>query len=412
MTYRIDEDPLAEVRSARAEILHLAEPQDPCVQLSLSLLGAPTTADLLSQRKPLGDVLTERAEDLAELAAHTRQEWAQQIQTRIKNWAGRKRPYTFEREMEIAGRLGAWVMIPEDPDWPEQLHDLGADEPFALWGRGDRTLLQHLSLQGSVAVVGSRDTTSYGNSATTHLAGDLAAQGYTIVSGGAFGIDAVAHRSALATAAGPLPTVALMAGGVDRPYPKHNEQLLSEVIQRGLLLSEVPLSYQPTRWRFLQRNRLIAALASVTVVVEARWRSGALNTAHHALEIGREVRVVPGQIFSPNSEGCHRLLRDRLAQITTSASDIMESLNQHLQPEQEHLFESPETSETVQLSEAEQRIWDALPLRNFAATEHLGVMAGVEGRNLLLGLSQLAQKGLAEQTAQGWRKSKAYKKAT
>ena len=121
-----------------------------------------------------------------------------------------------------------------------------------------------------------------------------------------------------------MPTIAVMAGGVDRFYPSGNEDLLRAVCNQGAVLAEVPPGSAPTRYRFLQRNRLIAALSAVTVVVEARWRSGALNTAHHAETLGRAVGAVPGSVHSANSAGCHRLLRDGGAVCVTDAGEIAE----------------------------------------------------------------------------------------
>ena len=149
--------------------------------------------------------------------------------------------------------------------------------------------------------------------------------GSPIISGGAYGIDAHAHRAALAGgSSGSMPTIAVMAGGVDRFYPSGNEELLRTVANQGAVLAEVPPGSAPTRYRFLQRNRLIAALASVTVVVEARWRSGALNTAHHAETLGRAVGAVPGSVHSANSAGCHRLLREGGAVCVTDAGEVAE----------------------------------------------------------------------------------------
>ena len=259
-----------------------------------------------------------------------------------------------------------------------------------------------MKLENCIAVVGSRDTTTYGNSATTHISGDLATRGYTIVSGGAFGIDAVAHRTALATSTGQLPTVAFMACGLDRLYPKHNENLLLEIIRTGIILSEVPLGYSPTRWRFLQRNRLIAAVSASTLVVEARWRSGALNTAHHALDIGRDLYAVPGPIFNPTSEGCHRLITDKLANLCTSADTIVKDHQQLPLDLETNVQEAP------QLTDVQQRVWDALPLRNYGAVDTMSAMVGINARTLMLTLSQLKTLGMAETNGVGWRKHPAH----
>src|SRR5699024_7898149 len=152
--------------------------------------------------------------------------------------------------------------------------DLGLQEPLCLWWRGQEQ--EFPQARKTIALVGSRDSTSYGAAVTGDFAYRLAQRGFSVVSGGAYGIDAHAHRGALNGGVAGLPPIAVMAGGVDRFYPSGNEDLLRAVCTQGALISEVPPGSAPTRYRFLQRNRLIAALASVTVVVEARWRSGAL----------------------------------------------------------------------------------------------------------------------------------------
>jgi DNA processing protein len=153
------------------------------------------------------------------------------------------------------------------------------------------------------------------------MAAGLSARDVVVVSGGAYGIDGMAHRATLASGGA---TIAVLAGGIDRLYPAGHEALLTRVAEHGLLLSEVPCGTPPTKWRFLQRNRVIAALAEATVVVEAGRRSGALNTARHALDMGRPVGIVPGPITSAASSGCHAMLRTELVTCVTSASEIMQ----------------------------------------------------------------------------------------
>ena len=207
-----------------------------------------------------------------------------------------------------------------------------------------------------------------------------------MASGGAYGIDAQAHRSALAAAEpGHWPaTVAIMACGLDRYYPAGNEELLRTVASRGLLLSELPPGAAPTRWRFLQRNRLIAALAGTTVVVEARWRSGALNTAHHAAGLGRPVGAVPGSIYSANSAGTHRLLRDGSAVCVTDAAEAAElagPLDAGAAAEQQAPL-----SDHDGLSVEDLLLLDALPVRQGTTVEKLSAVAGLPMRAVLAGL--------------------------
>lgn len=205
--------------------------------------------------------------------------------------------------------------------WPTQLDDLGEARPQRLFvaGVGDVRLL---ALR-SVAIVGARSATPYGLSVASSLAADLAACGWVVVSGGAFGIDAAAHRGAL-TAGGC--TVAVLASGVDMPTPRSHAPLLARISASGLLVSERPLGYLPRAHDFLHRNRLIAALTRAVVVVEAGSRSGALHTANCASTLRRPVAAVPGPVTSALSVGTHRSIREGQAVLVTDVSDVLELL--------------------------------------------------------------------------------------
>jgi DNA processing protein len=195
-----------------------------------------------------------------------------------------------------------------------------------------------------------------------------------------------------------------MAGGVDRFYPSGNEDLLRAVSNQGAVIAEVPPGSAPTRYRFLQRNRLIAALAAVTVVVEARWRSGALNTAHHAESLGRAVGAVPGSVHSANSAGCHRLLRDGAAVCVTDAAEIAELAS----PSGEDLSE-PGTAHTAEhdgLTLEDLILLDALPLRSTTSVEKLCAVAGLSGESVRAGLGRLGLLGLAVSERGGWKRAK------
>jgi DNA processing protein len=212
------------------------------------------------------------------------------------------------------------LLSPLDERWPPQLGDLGDQAPMELYVLGDpnlRELTRH-----AVAMVGSRAATAYGEVVATELASDLAERGVTVISGGAYGIDAVCHRAALGVAG---KTVAVMAGGVDRLYPPGNQRLLEAIIaQGGAVISELPPGTVPNRGRFAARNRLIAALGEATVVVESAGRSGSgtLNTARHAGVLGRPVGAVPGPVTSLCSAGCHKLIQQGLARLVVSVDDI------------------------------------------------------------------------------------------
>ncbi|MFC5932216.1 DNA-protecting protein DprA [Cryobacterium melibiosiphilum] len=210
---------------------------------------------------------------------------------------------------------GAELITPEHPHWPAGFNDLGAAAPYALWARGTTEILTD-SL--STAVVGARAASGYGEHATMEITAGLVSRGHTIISGAAYGIDGMAHRAALASDGR---TVAYLAGGLDRYYPSGHHELLSRIAEAGAVATEIGFGQSPTKYRFLMRNRLIAAAARATVVTEAGWRSGALNIAAHALGINRPVGAVPGPITSPASAGCHRLIREYGAQLVTNAED-------------------------------------------------------------------------------------------
>jgi DNA processing protein len=194
-----------------------------------------------------------------------------------------------------------------------------------------------------------------------------------------------------------------MAGGLDRYYPSGNEELLRAVARRGLLVSEMPPGGSPTRHRFLRRNRLIGALASVTVVVEARWRSGARSTAHHAADIGRIVAAVPGSVHSGNSAGCHRLLRDGVAVCVTDAKEVYELLA----PVGASLGEEREGHAAIHdgLSIEDLLLLDALPLRSPTTIERLTASASLSPLQVRAGLGRLQLMGLCQQSAGGWRRT-------
>lgn len=211
------------------------------------------------------------------------------------------------------------VITPDSKEWPVGFYALPeADRPEQLWAIG-----QPLTQRPSVAIVGARAATSYGEHVTHELINGLA-DNVSIVSGAAYGIDAAAHHSALARG---LNTVAYLAGGVDRPYPLGNAHLIQRITEHGTVLSESAPGEAPTKWKFLRRNRLIAAHAWAMVVVEAGFRSGSLNAAGHAHALDRPLGAVPGPITSVASAGCHRLIAERTARIITSGEDVVALMN-------------------------------------------------------------------------------------
>ena len=424
------------IRCCTAQLMRYAEPADELVVESLTTLGAPLTLHyLLTGHIPdehtweHGEPDTQLSEFLHSVGAPaegesalfcsangyytpgehqmSRDKFGKALATRRLRW-NRRMERTLNAEAHMAATCGAWLVTPADPLWPPQLNDLGPDRPYGLWCRGDSRHLLDVASAPSVALVGSRDPSIYGTEATTHLAAELARRGYTVISGGAMGIDIAAHRAALTQQGSDLPTIAFMAGGLDRLYPAQNSDALNMIVDRGLIMSEVSVGNTPTRWRFLERNRLIAALARHTIVVEARWRSGALNTARHAMEIGRTLWAVPGQINSPNSVGTNRLLRDGLAQTLTEAADILEydaAAGFELGTEHESEWDQAASSSALdELTERQGRVWDDLSPRSYRGVDEIAAALGLSARDVMADLFHLGRCGLAESSGTSWRK--------
>ncbi|WP_205707075.1 DNA-processing protein DprA, partial [Kineococcus vitellinus] len=300
---------------------------------------------------------------------------------------------------------GGRLLVPGDEEWPQQLADLDRapaaggrplGAPFCLWVRGPAD--PAAASARSVALVGSRACTAYGEHVGAELAAGVADRGFAVVSGGAFGIDAAAHRAALAVGGTSL---AVLACGVDRAYPPGNAALLARLAERGALVSEVPPGSTPTRWRFLERNRLIAALTGGTVVVEAAWRSGALSTADRAERLLRPVGAVPGPVTSPASAGCHRLLRERGAVCVTGADEVAELVGA-LDAD----VLAPRTAERRPLDgldREELRVAECLPRRGGADLERLARDAALEAGVVQAVLGRLLLSGVAVRGEDGWR---------
>lgn len=324
---------------------------------------------------------------------------------------------TFD-DLRRAARADARLVVPEDDEWPARpLHALTvatAEEPddFRLQEERTRTLVPPVALwvrgtgrldevvDRSVAVVGSRAATAYGEHVAGELAAGLGERGWTVVSGGAFGIDGAAHRGALAADGR---TVGVLACGVDRVYPAAHGPLLHRIADSGLLVSEWPPGAAPLRHRFLVRNRLIAGLTRGTVVVEAAARSGAQATAHRARRLGKEVMVVPGPVTSAMSVGCHELLRDREsgAQLVASAAHVIEAVG-GLGVDLAEPAERPSTPRDG-LSDVAVRVLDACPVRVGVPPERLAAVAGCDVMEVFKVLPALEVSGLVEWTGTGWR---------
>jgi len=367
---------MSDDRLARAALTRLVEPPDPEMW---RLLQGLTALEVLAALKA-GALGSPRA----------------------THWSARLHKLDVEADVRAAETVGARLVCPEDREWPVQLADLGDGEPIALWVRGAGDLAR--STARSVAVVGARACTAYGGSIAAELAASLAERGWSVVSGGAYGVDAAVHRGALAVGG---TTVAVLASGVDQPYPPGNSRLLGRIAEEGLLVSELPPGDHPTRVRFLIRNRLIAALVAGTVVVEAAIRSGALSTAHHSLRLGRPTMGVPGPVTSAMSAGVHHALREFGLVLVTSAGEVVDAVGEvgaDLAP-----WPRGEVKRSDGLPVQTARVLEAVPPppHRPAGTDAVVVSAGLAGQTVVSALGHLLAEGLVERLDGGWRRTAA-----
>jgi DNA processing protein len=336
-----------------------------------------------------------------------------QLSAAIDRWAVRAGDEDGGSDLDKVARLGGRLVIPGDEEWPGMLDELGPSAPLGLWVRGEAVL--NTVLSRSVAIVGARAASNYGTKCASDLAWDLASRGITVVSGGAFGIDAAAHRAAIAREA---PTIAFMAGGVDRFYPAANADLFEQILATGAIVSETAPGMTPMRHRFLLRNRLIAASAQVSVIVEAGWRSGALNTARHAFELSRQVAAFPGSVYSASSTGAHRLIREHEAELVTCSDDVVALMDDEAPP----LFDvvsiggggvdsdggsggrvgTVPADPVDDLDEREKICLNALSATKALDAGTLAARAGLTIADALSALSALDLAGLAERRDAGW----------
>ncbi|OBF79214.1 DNA protecting protein DprA [Mycobacterium sp. 852002-51163_SCH5372311] len=305
-------------------------------------------------------------------------------------------------DLELLARRGGRLITPDDEEWPllafrafegARSRERSAP-PLVLWALGPARLDD--VAQRAAAVVGTRASTAYGEHVAAELAAGLAERDVAVVSGGAYGIDGAAHRATL-DADGI--TVAVLAGGIDIPYPAGHSALLHRIGQHGLLFTEYPPGVRPARHRFLTRNRLVAVVAGAAVVVEAGLRSGAANTAAWAAALGRVVAAVPGPVTSSASAGCHALLRNG-AELVTRADDVVELVGRigELGPEE------PRPGTPLDgLSAAERQVYEALPGRGAATVDEIAVASGLVPERVLGPLALLELAGLAEHRDSRWR---------
>ncbi len=397
---------LSHDKLARAALTYLAEPGDPA-------LGA-----LLSRTEPAEVLAAIKADTLPQSASAGDDRPASRaaLSRALHRWRLRLSLLPGDADIERACRDGIRLTCPGDAEWPEGLDELGAARPYALWVRGHADL--RFSCLRSVSIVGSRAATSYGAHVAAEIAADLGERGWAVVSGGAYGVDAAAHRGALAAEG---VTIAVLACGVDYPYPAGHADLFAAIAAQGLVISEWPPGSHPARTRFLIRNRSIAALTCGTVIVEAGERSGALNTAGHAADLGRPLMAVPGPVTSAQSAGCHRIIREWAASCVTHAADVIDIVSpltvaDALAPAGGPGYASSPRSgppgsrppvtgqpsvDDLDLDSA--RVLDAFPARGRVGPATIAVGAGVDLDTVLRCLGLLAGQGFIERCEGGWR---------
>lgn len=314
----------------------LAEPGDGTAGLLVQDLGAAVALSLVLHREPFPTAarLRHHAGLVAQRVTQAYDERGlpaiDGVRAGFQRWHPRMVGSLIESVFAMAAVSHATLLTPRDPEWSIGLRGLNEHAPLLLWCLGEPTMLE--DFEHSVALVGTRAATGYGTHVATELAAGLAERDWTVVSGGAYGIDAASHRAALAARGR---TVAVMAGGLNAFYPTGNHELLARIAREGAVVAEAAFGVAPTPFRFLGRNRLIAALTSATVLIEAGTRSGAMNTANHARELKRPVGIVPGPVTSPSSAGCHAALRDpeRLTTLVTCTQDVIELVHGEVDPE-------------------------------------------------------------------------------
>jgi DNA processing protein len=373
-------DPDRLARAAAAAVWSsLAEPGDAVAGMLVAALGADSAlVETMGATRP--DLMADAA-GLAET----------DVRAGLRRWRLRLDAEEIALAFERARHAHVKLLTPDDDAWPRALDDLGPFAPLCLWVKGDPGVLGRLD--PAIAIVGARAATGYGEHIAGEFAAGLAARGVAVVSGAAYGIDGAAHRGALSVGG---TTVAMLAGGVDRPYPAGHTDLLRRIAASGAVASEVPCGGVPSKWRFLQRNRTIAALGGATIVVEAGWRSGSINTAGHASSLGRPLGAVPGPVTSGSSAGCHRILREFDSRCVTTAEEAAELLG--LTPS--GAAQPGEEGTTGDRT----RVTDALSTRSWRTVEDIARRSGMAPEEAAGHLGLLALEGGAEAQGSRWRR--------
>jgi len=370
---------------ARASWTGIAEPGDRAAGELVATLGAAGALTVLVESWPvkrIADAASAGGSDLA----------AADIESALARWSPRLKSGVALVALRQAVRFAVRLLVPGDPAWPVGVDDLGAHAPIALWLRGNESTLA--AAKRSIALVGARAATGYGEHVTMEASAGLVDRGFAIISGAAYGIDGMAHRAALASSG---QTVAILAGGVDRFYPSGHDALLVRIVESGAVVSELPCGSPPTKWRFLQRNRLIAAASQATIVLEAGWRSGSLNTAGHAASLGRPIGAMPGSVTSAASAGCHRLIREFAATLVTSAAEMAE-----LVPGVEVAGIPDPALGPPGSTSARVRLIDALSPRSPRSVDDLAARSGMSIAEVQAELGSLQIDGGASERERGW----------
>lgn len=355
----------ADDRLARAAWSRLAEPGDPVAARLVAGLGAgPALEALASRRESALDRFRPRLEAL-----------------------------DVDGDLRIAQRVGARVLIPGNGEWPTGVDDLDAP-PHCLWVRGPAPL--GAACARSLAIVGARHATPYGERLAAHLAAGVTTHGLAVVSGAAYGIDAAAHRGALSRQG---PTIAVLACGIERPYPAGNADLIADIARTGPVVAEAAPGSAPMRARFLLRNRLIATMTQATLVVEAGTRSGSRNTAGTAAEHHRVVMAMPGPVTSASSAGCHDLIRTQQACLVTDVEDVMEligTLGRDIATRPQGRARPGDD-----LDPEDRQVYDALGARA-RTVDHIAQIAGRSTAQTQACLGRLQLRRRADRVDSGW----------
>ncbi len=397
--------PGGELLRARAFLSRVAEPA--CLPLwdAVCRMGPVATVQAIRDRTAHPRVLAATSARAASTDPHADLECAERHGIRLVVPESDEWPHFAFACLEAAGarrraeyRKGTWQPLQQGEPLP----------PLALWVRGTAQL-STLGIR-SVGIVGARAATPYGEQVAADFAGGLASREFSVVSGGAYGIDSAVHRAALGVGG---QAILVSAGGLDRPYPPSSSGLFERAAHQGLLVSESPPGAAPQRRRFLTRNRLIAALSTGTVIVEAAARSGASNTAGHCTRLGRPLMAVPGPVTSAMSVGCHDLLRreqDR-AHLVTSVQDVVSIIGG---PNDLPDVQAPTCSRPADrlrahldaLDDVSRQLFDGLSARRAIQIDELAITAGMPARDVMRCLPMLELAGLVERDAQGYRISR------